>query len=84
MRILIYFGAPLDMTTKENKNDTSQPGIVYNDISDNEREQISYMSDFSQKIMDLIDEFEKDNEGGLKVIIFSLVVADIRFYELVE
>jgi len=38
MRILINFGAPLNMTTKENKNDTSLPGIVYNDITDNERE----------------------------------------------
>jgi len=38
MRILINFGAPLNMTSKENKNDTSLPGIVYNDITDNERE----------------------------------------------
>ena len=46
MRSLINFGAPLDMTSKENKNDSSLPGIVYNDITDNEREQKAYMSDF--------------------------------------
>jgi len=34
--------------------------------------------------VDLIDEFEKDNEGGLKVIIFSQAVAEMRFQILVE
>jgi len=37
------------------------------------------MSDFQSKIVDLIDQFEKDNEGGLKVIIFSQAVAELRF-----
>lgn len=44
MRLFLQFGAPLNMTSKANVNDTSKPGKRYNDITDNEREQKVYVA----------------------------------------
>lgn len=72
------------MTTKQNVNDTEQPGVLYNDITDRVREQKQYVADFQYQIVEVIDEFKKNNEGGLDVIIFSEAVTQQQFQELVQ
>lgn len=74
MRLFLFFGAPLDMTSKPNLNDTELKGIRYNDLTDNEREQKVYIGDFQADIVKLIDEFKEENENGLDAIIFSQAV----------
>lgn len=74
MRLILQFGAPLDMTSKEAIDDEEQKGVRYNDIKDRERDQKVYVANFQYKIVDIIDEFKKENENGLQVGIFSEAV----------
>lgn len=45
-RILIKFGAPLDMTSKKSLEDETQSGPRYNDLMDRKRDQKQYVSEF--------------------------------------
>lgn len=74
MRMLLSFGAPLDMSGKTSI-DGSIEGSKYKDITDREREQKVFIADFQTKVVEMIDQFKKDNENGLDVIIFSEAVA---------
>jgi len=72
MRIIINFGAPLNVDS-----------IRYNDITDRFTEQKEKVSNFQSKMLQAINEFKMENPDGLNVLIFSEAVSQIEFNKLV-
>ena len=71
MRLIMQFGAPIDMTSLAALDDPGKSGVRYNDIKDNEFDQKVYVAEFQYKIVDLMDKFEAENKDDIQVSIFS-------------
>ena len=46
MRYIIFFGAPIDMTSKKSLVDVNKPGDKYMDLMDRNKEQQAYIDKF--------------------------------------